>query len=124
MPIQIVSILEAGANIGVARQEEIEVCRLDELFGSLGLGVGETRILLKIDTQGYDLEVFLGASGCIEYIHGLMSEVSVIPIYKGMVDYKTALLTYEDAGFKLRSLATVSRNSNNQIVELNCLMSR
>lgn len=104
--------------------EEIEVRRLDDLLPSLLADVHQPRVFLKMDTQGYDLEVFKGARGCIGEILGLQSEISVQPLYQEMPHYLEALAVYESAGFELYNLSVVLRNRSRALQELNCFMRR
>jgi FkbM family methyltransferase len=104
--------------------ETVEVKRLDEIIFSIFDSVDKEKFLLKIDTQGYDLEVFSGSKGILSRVEGLMSEVSVQPIYNNMVGYKEALAVYEKEGFKIFSLSIVARDHLKEVVELNCLMKR
>ena len=104
--------------------ERVPIERLDAVFPTLDMGSDSPRVLLKMDTQGFDLQVFAGASGCLDQILALQSELSVVPIYKGMPDYLEALSVYEDAGFGLFNLALVNRTADSRILELNCLMER
>jgi len=112
--------IEEGASVA---SHEVSVRRLDALFPSLVVGI-EPRVFLKMDTQGYDVEVFNGASGCLGSVHGLQSELSVRPIYLGMPHYVQALEIYERAGFDLYNLSVVSRGGDGGLVEMNCFMSR
>ena len=48
--------------------------RLDEVFPSLMANSAAAKVFLKMDTQGYDLNVFHGAEGCLNEIRGLVSE--------------------------------------------------
>jgi len=115
----------AFSNAGdVDRTEKVPVQRLDDLVRENKRLAASSKILLKMDTQGFDLEVFAGASGCIDGIVAIMSEVSVIPWYEGMKSYKESLAIYESSGFRLTNLSTVSRNSGGHVVELNCILSR
>jgi hypothetical protein len=70
--------VEAGA-----RKKVVAVKRLDDLLPALGREFGFSKVSLKKDTQGYDVEVFKGASGCIEMIRGIQSELSVHPRTRG-----------------------------------------
>lgn len=125
------SILEAGElgarlwpdNTVVADEEEVEVRRLDDVFGDV-VPSNTTRRFLKMDTQGYDLEVFRGAAGCLESIRGLMSELSVQPIYRGMPHYLEALAAYEEAGFAITGMYPVSRDDDWRVIEYDCVMTR
>jgi len=104
--------------------QPVEVKRLDEIFPSVTEGVPAPRVLLKMDTQGYDLRVFEGAVGALEPIVAIQSELSVVPLYAEMPHYTEALATYEARGFELRSMSLVSRTSSGSIQELNCLLTR
>ena len=105
-------------------QEQVQVRRLDEIFEEVTTGVPEPRIFLKMDTQGYDLNVFEGAAGSLEWTQGLESELSVRPLYEGMKDYVQALSTYQAAGFILSHVSVVSRGAGGELMELNCFMRR
>ncbi|MEN3953165.1 FkbM family methyltransferase [Iodidimonas sp. SYSU 1G8] len=118
------SLLEPVHGIATTHAEEVQVCRLDECFAGLFPGVDAPRVFLKMDTQGYDLEVFRGASGCMDQVLGLQSEVSVKAIYAGMPHYLDALRLYEDAGFALQNLSVVGRFRTGALCELNALMRR
>lgn len=118
------SLLEFASAEKHARVEQIEVRRLDTLFPDLQQKLGFSRPFLKMDTQGYDLEVFRGAAGCIGQIRGMQSELSVRPLYKNMPHYLEALKAYEQEGFDLYNLSVVNRISNGGLLELNCFMRR
>ena len=118
------SLLEFKDKNEVARTEKITIRRLDNVLPELDIARQCSRFLLKMDTQGYDTEVFAGAEGSMPKIAAIMSEVSVIPIYKGMKDYTQALELYDLAGFKLYHISNVSRSRENLIVEMNCLLRR
>ena len=78
---------------------EVEVKRLDRMLDGLLDGIAEPRPFLKLDTQGYDLDVFAGAGEAIERFVGMQSELALMQIYKGMPRMRKALSTYEKAGF-------------------------
>jgi hypothetical protein len=86
--------------------------------------VQSSRIFLKMDTQGYDLEVFSGATGALDRVLGLQSELSVRPLYEGMPHYIQSLETYQSAGFDLYNLSVVNRIETGGLLELNCFMRR
>lgn len=104
--------------------QDVEVKRLDSLFHQITQKIPFPRVFLKMDTQGYDLEVFRGAEGCIGQIDGLQSELSIKPSYKNMPHYLEALEVYERSGFELYNLSVVDRLSNGGLIELNCFMKR
>jgi len=104
--------------------DQVDVKRLDALLPALVKGIDAPRIFLKMDTQGFDLEVFKGASGCVADILGIQSELSVQPLYVGMPHYLEALAAYEQAGFDLYNLSVVTRTPAGGLVEMNCFMKR
>jgi FkbM family methyltransferase len=118
------SLLAPRGDWSDLEQEQVQVRRLDELFDEVTTGVPNPRVFLKMDTQGYDLSVFEGATGCVECVMGLESELSVTPLYEGMRDYIEALSTYKAAGFTLVHLSVVSRGTEGELMELNCFMRR
>jgi FkbM family methyltransferase len=87
------------------------------------IDTADPRIFLKMDTQGYDLEVFKGAHDAPE-ISLLQSEVSVIASYEGMPHYTEALATYAKAGFDLLDTFVVARSEQGGIVEFDALLGR
>lgn len=106
------------------RKETIEVRRLDKLFPSILPTRCLSRIFLKMDTQGHDLEVFSGSSGILDKVQGIQSELSIQPLYKGMPHYLEALEAFENAGFDLYNLSVVNRMESGGLLELNCFMAR
>src|ERR1700733_2405572 len=108
----------------VARTEQVNVVRLDSMIDEITKGIKEPRIYLKTDTQGYDLQVLEGASGCLQLILGLQSEIALKSIYEGMPDYLTSLARLNTLGFSITSLIPVTRDENLRVVEFDCLMVR
>ncbi len=109
----------------IARDDKVELVPLDDLFAGLVERLSEPRVFLKIDTQGYDQEVVKGAAGSLSRIVALQSEVSVQPLYEGMMHYTDALAFYESLGFSLMHLALVLRGkTHDNVVEYDALMAR
>ena len=86
-------------NIG---KEKVTVHRLDTLNDEVIKTA--KRIYLKIDTQGYEMQVLLGAKGLMDKIVGVQLEMSVIPLYDGQVLYQELFNWLEKAGFDLWGL--------------------
>jgi FkbM family methyltransferase len=118
------SFLKFKQDESVIECQEVEIKRLDNVLPSLIKKVPSPRIFLKMDTQGFDLEVFKGASGCVESLLGLQSELSIKPIYDNMPHYTEALALYEASGFELYNISAVARVFSRGLVEMNCFMKR
>jgi FkbM family methyltransferase len=124
------SFLAAGEGIGAVAQSyvtevvEVQVKTLDAVFDSLIEGLPNPRVLLKIDTQGFDLEVLKGGRACIDKIRALQSEVSLLPIYRDAPDLTEALGFYRELGFAVFDMAVVNRTADGLVIEYDCLLLR
>jgi len=108
-------------NIVVEHSQEIEIRTLDECFRD-HLLPPQRRCLLKMDTQGFDLEVFKGAGTFLSEICCMLSELSLIPIYQGAPHYLEALAAYERGGFSPSGFFPVTRNAELALNEVDCMM--
>ncbi len=107
--------------------EPVEVKRLDSVYDALCEKIKEKTVVpyLKMDTQGYDLEVLKGAGNTINNFEAFQSEISLIPLYDGMPDYIEALKYFKELGFSMTGMYTVTRDRSNQLlVETECVMRR
>jgi hypothetical protein len=88
-------------------------------------GIDARNIYLKIDTQGYDMEVLRGAEGVLPQIKGAQTEVSFIPIYDGMPHYIESIREFEARGFRVVDIMPVSRDDGELLmVEMDCILAR
>jgi len=118
------SFLPLRGDNNVSRVDLVEIKRLDTIIGDLLEQIQNPRVFLKVDTQGYDVEVIRGAEGCISMVLGLQSEISVTPLYDGVPHYLQALDYYESLGFSLMDLFVVGRTTFGSILEYDCVMAR
>ena len=79
---------------------------------------------LKLDTQGFDIEVARGAGSFLTEFVGLQSEIAFDPIYDGAPNYVEALEFYKSAGFLLSRLAPLHEIHFPQLVEMDAIMIR
>jgi FkbM family methyltransferase len=101
---------------------QVPIKTLDEVWGEL---VPDGRVFLKIDTQGFDMEVIRGASRSMDKVVGILTEVPVNPIYEGMPTMSAVFSHLEDLGFELTGLFPVTRDrSRVRLVEGNCVFVR
>lgn len=109
----------------VSRTEKVVVRRLDAVLDSVSRHVEDQRYFLKMDTQGYDLEVFAGAGEKVNQLVGLQSEIGVVPYYEKMPRLLEAIGVYEASGFEICGLFPVSRQSRTlRVNEFDCIMVR
>jgi FkbM family methyltransferase len=110
-----------GAHAKGAREEIVLVRRLDKVLEDLLPDLDNARIFLKMDTQGYDLEVFKGLGDKCKHVVALQTEVSVIPIYKEMFPWTESVNFFERAGYGIVGLFPVNKDSL-RVIEYDCVM--
>ena len=101
----------------------VAVRRLDQMLSEAVTDAPRRRIFLKMDTQGFDLEVFRGSANCLGSVAALQSELSLIPIYEGMPHWTDALAEYERAGFNVVGMFPFTRDDGH-VIEYDSLLSR
>jgi len=75
--------------------EEVYINKLDNIWGTFLKN--KNNIFIKIDVQGYELQVLEGAINILPKIKGVQIELSLVPLYEnqllflGMLDYITNL---------------------------------
>ena len=109
----------------VAEEQSVEVRRLDEELASIVRDGYDGSIYLKMDTQGFDLNVFRGASGCLERIAALQTELSIQPLYEEMPPFDHVMHEIMEAGYKVTGMYPAARDKQNlTIIEFDCVMAR
>jgi FkbM family methyltransferase len=108
--------------LGIGK-EVVSVRRFDALLDEMAMFTDDKRILLKLDTQGYDIEVLKGLGSRLKHVMALQSEVSLIPIYEGQISWTQSISIFEEAGFGVIGMFPVSRDSG-RIIEYDCLLIR
>lgn len=101
---------------------KVPVRRLDDLFPVVDLK--DQACYLKIDTQGFDLEVLRGASELLKVTKALQFELAVQQLYTDALPYQEMLATVEAMGFFLSGMFPVSMDDNLRAVEFDCVMVR
>ena len=101
----------------------VKVETLGALFPNLQAKHRFKRPYLKMDTQGFDLEVFTGARDILPQLVGLQSELSIKPIYTGSPDWRSVLAVFEAQKFELAALYPVDAWAQ-ELVEFNCFLTR
>jgi FkbM family methyltransferase len=113
----------AGQNV-VTRALDVEMRTLDELVGAGDLPVGGRWVYLKLDTQGYDLEVLKGAGAMLSLVRALQTEASFLPIYEGMPGFLDTVATLRGLGFTPCGFFPVSHDESFHLIEADCVFSR
>jgi FkbM family methyltransferase len=83
-------------------QEEIEIKKIDSIFNSFCNK--EDRVMIKIDTQGYEKNVIDGATESLNNIKIIQLEMSILPLYENEILFIEMINYLDKKGFQLFSL--------------------
>jgi FkbM family methyltransferase len=99
----------------------VDVKRLDDIVD----GWPELdRTFVKLDTQGFDLEVLAGGPACFAQVPALQTEINMFPMYEDVPDFYTTIARFADRGFAISDLMTIGQTSDLRAREFDCLMVR
>jgi FkbM family methyltransferase len=93
------SHVESAPSSRCIGREFVKVHRLDALDEPAIRAA--RRIYLKIDTQGFEKPVLVGARGIMEKVVGIQLEMSVIPLYEGQALFQELLTWLDGVGFEM-----------------------
>ncbi|MCF6358525.1 MAG: FkbM family methyltransferase [Draconibacterium sp.] len=94
--------IESDPDSGYVGKQEINVKKLDSIFNSF---VTKTdRVMVKIDTQGYEKNVIDGAESSLRRVSIIQLEMSIVPLYENELLFTEMIKYLESKGFKLYSL--------------------
>lgn len=114
---------EWGTAVQLERVERVERRRLDALLPEL-FPLPEPRVFLKVDTQGWDLEVLEGATGCLERVFALQTEVSMHAIYEDAPTIVDSLAWLGAHGFAVSGFFPVGYDARGRVLEFDCVAVR
>jgi len=99
----------------------VDVDTVDSLWGNYKDRLSVSRLFLKMDTQGYDLEVFNGASGSLAEIPAILSEISFSRIYDGAPTFSESLECFISSGFSPALFVPISFDSSGAAIEMDSI---
>ena len=83
-------------------QEEIEIKKLDSVFSSFCKK--DEKVMVKIDTQGFEKNVIDGATKSLMNIKIIQLEMSIVPLYENEMLFIEMINYLDNKGFQLFSL--------------------
>lgn len=113
----------AGQN-EILRRESVRVETLDDFIERLRGKFDFRRPYLKLDTQGFDLEILRGGEKALNAMAALQTEASIVPIYDGMPNYLESIEYLRARDFDLSWIAPVTQDSRLRLIEVDCVMIR
>jgi FkbM family methyltransferase len=119
------SVLEISQdNIHFTRKDnELEQIRVQIMkLDSLALPVDKTNLsLLKLDVQGYELEVLKGADETIKAIGYIIIEANLEELYSSQPSFNTMNNYLQDKGFELMGMLDFNLGNKNKYIEVDLL---
>lgn len=107
---------EAFPVLQEAAAETVERARLDSALPRVAPNLPGP-LLLKMDTQGSELEILAGATGILGKVEALHIEVALTPLYRGQPRFIDVMNAADGAGFEpvLTSEGFFSKRLNRQV---------
>jgi FkbM family methyltransferase len=108
------------AEAQVVRSESVRVARLDDIFAELPKSKAT---FLKIDTQGYERQVLLGAQERVSSFLGVQMELPIVHLYDGTWKFHEAVAYMSDLGFEISNIVPVSYDPADTVslIEVDCI---
>lgn len=105
--------------------DEVEMTSLATYWPRIVAAREQQNIFLKLDTQGYDLEVVLGAADKINSVMAIQAEIAFKPIYEHAPDHIESLARFRDLGFEVSGIYPLTRDKHNKaFIECDCVFVR
>ena len=92
----------AAAGSAYINTERVPIAKLDSI--ARHYLSSDSRLFIKIDTQGFEWQVLDGASETLNQARGLLCELSLIPLYEGQRLWREIVDRLESEGFMLWAL--------------------
>ncbi len=101
----------------ISEKVKVKVSTVAEVLPEILQTCGGGAVYLKMDTQGFDLQVFAGAVPALSHVVGLQSELAFRTIYSGAPDWKAMLDAVEKQGYQPSFFLPISFENDFSILE-------
>lgn len=108
----------------IAQSVNVRTETLATAYHRLRNAHGFERPFLKLDTQGFDVQIVTHGKSVLSNFIGLQSELAIKKLYKDSVDFREALQVYEQCGFELSAFVPNNVGHFPLLVETDCIMIR
>ncbi len=100
----------------------VEITTLDAVLPELIARHTPDAIYVKMDTQGFDLEVLKGGAASLVNLAAFQIEASVRPIYDNAPEYREIIDYAIDRGFFISGFFSNNEGHFPQLIEFDCVM--
>lgn len=106
--------IETEPNSKYIGQQEIQVKKLSDIFNSFY--TDENKVMLKVDTQGFEKQVLEGASDILNKVSLIQLEMSLVTLYENEPLYLDVIELLDKKGFELIALENGFSNSTTGVL--------
>lgn len=97
------SHLDAAPNSAYIGSEMVAINKLDTLANDY-IKDDDRSIYLKMDVQGFEMQVLEGAAQILPRVMGIQTELSLVPLYKGQALFTEMLEKMDELGYELHAI--------------------
>jgi FkbM family methyltransferase len=113
---------EAFPGAQVKGEITVDVAALDEALGDVEM---RRPVLLKMDAQGYEKHILMGASKTLSRIDYVLAEISFTPLYEGEAPLMDIFKILEAAGFVFsRPVGWLASPRSGELLQMDALFIR
>jgi len=112
---------EVAASITIERVADVRIQTLQDVFDTIEPGLDPASTYLKLDSQGFDLEIMLGAQALLQRIPALQSELELVAVYEGAPDYLDVLRFLRSKGFAITGLFPIWADKSFRVGEIDAV---
>lgn len=102
--------------------EVVRVARLDDIFPEIAQRSGCSHYYLKMDTQGFDRNVFNGALKSLDKVDALQSEISLLSVYEDMPPSYQVLMDFHAKDYFISGMYPINRDESLAVIEYDCVL--
>jgi FkbM family methyltransferase len=107
---------------GISRHEIVPITTLDAVFSDY-VDLSD-RVLLKIDVQGFEDQVLLGASQSLPHIAAVQLEAAITPTYEDEPELSEYIASLRRQGFRMIDLREIDRDADQRIEQVDAFFER
>ncbi|SDT95696.1 methyltransferase, FkbM family [Pseudomonas pohangensis] len=112
------------SSLNSVSSQKVSVVSLDSIFPEIKERTLAENFYLKLDTQGYDLNVFRGGIVSLDHITAMQAELSLIHVYDEMEDPHEALKEFNSNGFFVSGMFPINRDESLAVIEFDTVLVR
>lgn len=102
--------------------EKVEVITLDGKIDEIKQISGCDILYLKLDTQGYDMNVFRGAANSLKHVEAMQTELSMIHVYENTLPPLKVLAEFFSKNYCVAGMYPINRDESLAVIEFDCVL--